>query len=128
MGQKVGMGVGFGAITGITYLSYMGHQMRAKATPEQQLSLFHPVVQERLGTTMAYFSGACAGTGFLMGAFRNNAAIVNMNPWLVLGLSLATLVGTHMISYEQNFALKNLMFAGFIGTMGVSLVPMMHMY
>lgn len=33
LGQKAAMGIGGASIMGITYLSYMGHQMRRNATP-----------------------------------------------------------------------------------------------
>jgi hypothetical protein len=97
-GQKAAMGIGGASIMGITYLSYMGHQMRRHATPEQQLSLFHPTVQKRIGNTMGYFTGACATTGFLMHALRNSK-LVNMNPWLLFGLSIGTMAGTYMCDY-----------------------------
>lgn len=34
-GQSLAIGAGGVGIMGLTYLSYMGHQMRAKATPQQ---------------------------------------------------------------------------------------------
>jgi FtsH-binding integral membrane protein len=77
---------------------------------------------------MGYFAGACTLTGGMMYGMRNSARALTMNPWLLLGLSLATMVGTHMIDYEKNWALKNMMFAGFIGTMSASLVPLIHIY
>ena len=33
-----------------------------------------------------------------------------------------------MVDYEQNWALKNLLYGTFIGTMSVSLLPLIHMY
>ena len=97
-GQKAALGVGGASILGITYLSYYGHQLRRNATPEQQLSLFHPTVQKRIGNTLGYFTGACATTGFAMYALRNSS-LVSMNPWLLLGLSLGTMFGTYMCDY-----------------------------
>ena len=34
-GRALGLGVGGASIAGLTYLSYMGHQTRLKATPQQ---------------------------------------------------------------------------------------------
>jgi hypothetical protein len=34
-GKTIALGVAGASLTGITYLSYMGHQMRTKATPDQ---------------------------------------------------------------------------------------------
>lgn len=97
-GQKAAMGISGASICGITYLSYMGHQMRRNATPEQQLSLFHPTVQKRIGNTLGYFTGACATTGFLMHALRNSS-LVYMNPFLLFGLSIGTMIGTYFTDY-----------------------------
>ena len=72
-GQMFGAGLGMAAITGLTYLSYMGHQARMNATPEQQLTMFHPVVQSRVQSTMSYFTGSIMATGGLMAARRRSA-------------------------------------------------------
>ena len=77
---------------------------------------------------MSYFSGACGLTGAMMYGMRNSARALNMNPWVLLALSLGTMAGTYMTDYEQNWALKNMMFAGFVGTMSASLVPLIHIY
>lgn len=76
---------------------------------------------------MGYFSAACATTGAMTMAFRNSRLAL-MNPWLLLGLSLGTMMGTQFTSYQNNWALKNMLYAGFIGTMSLSLVPLIHMY
>lgn len=114
-------------MSGITYLSYLGHSQRVHATPAQQLQLFHPVVQKRLQTTMAYFSGSLFATGVGMFALRNSR-LAMMNPWALFFVSLGAMFGTHMCDYETNFAMKNLMYAGFIGSMTLSLVPLVHIY
>ena len=77
---------------------------------------------------MGYFAGACSLTGAMMYGMRNSARAVNMNPWVLLALSLGTMIGTQMVDYERNWALKNMMYAGFIGTMSASLVPLIHIY
>lgn len=51
-----------------------------------------------------------------------------MNPWMLLGLSMGTLIGTKMVDYERNWLLKNMMYVGFVGTMSASLVPLIHIY
>jgi len=60
--------------------------------------------------------------------FRNSNRLVNMNPWALLAVTIATMIGTKMINYETNWAAKNLMFAGFVGSMSVSLLPLIHIY
>ena len=63
-----------------------------------------------------------------MYAFRNSQRALSMNPWLLLAISMGTMIGTRMIDYETNFYAKNMMYAGFIGTMSFSLIPLIHMY
>ena len=57
-----------------------------------------------------------------------NSSLTRMNPWLLLGGSLACLIGTHMCDYKEQYALKNLMYGSFIGTMSLSMAPMISMY
>lgn len=93
-GQKVAMGVGGMSIAGLTYLSYKGASMRRNMTPQMQLTMFNPIVQQRVRSTFGYFSAACAGTGAFMFMFRNNMRVLNANPWALLALTLGTMVGT----------------------------------
>ena len=51
-----------------------------------------------------------------------------MNPWLLLGVTMGTMIGTRMIDYDTNWAAKNLVYAAFVGSMSVSLLPLIHMY
>jgi hypothetical protein len=51
-----------------------------------------------------------------------------MNPWLLLGLSIGTMIGTQMLDYNRQFVLKNMMYGAFVGTMSASLLPLIHMY
>jgi len=51
-----------------------------------------------------------------------------MNPWLLFGLSIATMMGTYMCDYDKNWAVKHMFFGAFVGTMSLSLVPLIHMY
>uniref|UniRef100_A0A7S3MRA4 Uncharacterized protein n=1 Tax=Strombidium inclinatum TaxID=197538 RepID=A0A7S3MRA4_9SPIT len=91
------------------------------------MTMFNPVVKSRVNTTLAYFSSACVGTGAMM-FFLRNSSLVMMNPWLLLGLSLGSMIGTQMVDYHHNWALKNMLYGTFIGTMSLSLLPLIHMY
>jgi len=51
-----------------------------------------------------------------------------MNPFMFMALSFGMLMGVHMTDYNSNFLLKNLMFAGWVGLISTSLVPLIHMY
>lgn len=125
--SKIALGAGGLAITGITYLSYMGHMARKNAPPSQQMHLFNPMVQQRIRHTFGYFTAACMGTGATVMALRNSS-LAHTNPWVLFGLTIATMMGTQMVNYQDNWTMKNIMYAGFIGTMGLSLVPLINMY
>jgi len=51
-----------------------------------------------------------------------------MNPFMFMALSFGMLMGVHMTDYHSNFLLKNLLFAGWVGLVSTSLVPLIHMY
>ena len=125
--RGLGFAIGAASITGITYLSYMGHQARMNTPPEKQMHLFNPVVQQRIRHTYGYFTAACAGTGAAVMLLRHSAA-AHMNPWVLLALTMGGVIGTQMVDYHNNWALKNVMYAGFVGAMGVSLIPLINMY
>lgn len=121
--------MGMAAIAGLTYLSYMGHRMRMNATPEQRLSLYSPVVQQRLRTTMGYFTASIVGTGALMSMWRSSAFI--NNPLVAVGLgglSWMCLFGTILTDYDKNRLMKNLFYGGFVACTAASLTPMLHVY
>jgi len=95
------------------------------------MHLFNPVVQQRMRQTFGYFSMACMGTGGFMFMFRNNMRLVSMNTPMSIALfvgSLACMLGTHMTDYHQNWALKNALYTGFVASMSVSLLPIIHIY
>lgn len=76
---------------------------------------------------MGYFTAACTGTGFAM-HFLRNSSLAYMNPFLYMGLSFGALIGIHMCDYETNWLMKNLLYAGWVGLVSTSLVPLIHMY
>jgi len=47
-----------------------------------------------------------------------------MNPWLLLAGSIATIAGTHMVDYHQNYPLKMLMYTSFIGMTSLTILPL----
>ena len=49
------------------------------------------------------------------------------NPWILFGASIGFLIGTHMTDFHTQPALKHMMWMGFIGSMGLSLVPLINM-
>lgn len=50
-----------------------------------------------------------------------------MNPWVLLFGSIGMMIGTLSVNYHTNPVLKHALFAGFIGTMALSMVPLINM-
>ena len=92
------------------------------------MQLFHPVVQSRIGKTMGYFAGACGLTGAMMYGMRNSIRALNMNPVFLFCLSVGFMIGTMVVDYERHWVLKNMLYAGFIGSISCTLVPLLHIY
>jgi len=95
------------------------------------MHLFNPVVQQRIRNTFSYFTYACAGTGAFVFMLRNNMRILNLGMPGSIALfigSIACLMGTQMIDYHNNWALKNMLYTGFICSISASLVPLIHIY
>ena len=65
-------------------------------------------------------------TGGLVGALRFSR-FANMNPWGLLFLSIGTMIGTMMTSYEKSPVLKHTLWLGFMSTMALSMVPLINM-
>jgi len=75
---------------------------------------------------MMYFGGGLGLTGLMCGLLRNSY-IAYTNPWLLLFGSLGLMMGTMFTNYYTNPALKHALWIGFIGTMSLSLVPLISM-
>ena len=50
-----------------------------------------------------------------------------MNPSMLFGLSIATLIGTIFCDYEKNWELKNIFYGAFVGTISLSIIPLINM-
>jgi len=87
----------------------------------------HPTVQSRVAKTMGYFGYSLAATGAMTFAMRHNAMVARMPWWGLLGLSIGTLIGTHMTDYDTNYLAKMAMFTAFVGLQSASLVPLINM-
>ena len=51
-----------------------------------------------------------------------------MNPWLLLGGSIGSLIGCAMCDYDHAFPAKAACFSAFVGLTGMSMVPLLHIY
>jgi hypothetical protein len=50
-----------------------------------------------------------------------------MNPWLLLFGSLGLMMGTMMVNYQTSPVLKHALWLGFIGSISLSMVPLISM-
>jgi FtsH-binding integral membrane protein len=90
------------------------------------MNFFNPIVQQRISKALGYFGGGLAITGGLVGALRNSK-LAYMNPFVFLGLSIGTMIGTMMVNYQTSPVLKHAMWLGFMSTMALSMVPLINM-
>jgi FtsH-binding integral membrane protein len=122
------LGVGLGT-AGLMYLMYHGRTLASQRNmthPTQQMNFFHPEVQNRISKTLSYFGGGLLITGGLVGALRNSK-LAYMNPWAMLALSLGTMIGTMATNYQTQPVLKHAFWLSFMGTMALSMVPLINM-
>lgn len=126
VGTMAGIGLG---TAGLMYLIYHSRQLTNQRLQGmhgmQQMNFFHPTVQSRISKSLCYFGGGLAVTGMLVGALRNSR-VAYMNPWALFAVSIGTLIGTMMTSYE-NTVLKHALWGAFLGSMAVSMVPLINM-
>lgn len=90
------------------------------------MHMMNPIVQDRIRKTLMYFGGGLALTGTLTAAMRSSMFALN-HPWMLLFGTLGCMMGTMFTNYETQPLLKHLFWGGFMGTMGLSLVPLIQM-
>ena len=123
------LGVGLGT-AGLAYMMYYGRslsmQRHMAQFGQQQMNFFHPEVQRRISQALGYFGGGLLITGGLVGALRNSK-LANMNPWGLLALTVVSILGTQLTSYHTNKPLKHLFWTSFMGTMALSMIPLINL-
>lgn len=123
------LGVGIGT-AGLAYMMYYGrslsNQRHLANFGQQQMNFFHPEVQRRISQSLGYFGGGLLITGGLVGALRNSR-FANMNPWGLLAITIATMVGMQLTSYHTNKPLKHALWMSFMTSMALSMVPLINM-
>lgn len=90
------------------------------------MHMMNPLVQDRIRKTLMYFGGGLAVTGGLTAAMRSSLFALN-HPWMLLFGSIGCMIGTMFTNYETQPLLKHLLWGGFMGFMGLSLVPLIQM-
>ena len=92
----------------------------------QSMTMMNPDVKQRLTHTIGYFTGGLAFTGVAVRLLKNSA-FPYLHPWMLLFTSFGLLIGTQMVNYHENPVLKHLLYFGFVGSMGLSMVPLISM-
>lgn len=122
------MGVG---TAGLVFLLLKGRSLAHQKSMSQygvnQNTMMHPVVQQRIRQTLGYFGGSLMATGGLVYALRNSR-FAYMNPWLLFGGSILAMFGTMLTDYHQNFALKHICYGAFLGTISLSMIPLINSF
>lgn len=114
---------------GLAYLMLKGRAMSAaryQASPMQTRTYFDPIVQARIRQTLGYFAGGLGATGVAVASMRH-MAFPYKHPFMLMFGSIAMMLGTMFTSYHQQPALKHLLYGGFIGTMALSMIPLINM-
>ena len=74
-----------------------------------------------------YFGGGLGITGVMVGAMRNSLYAYTLNPWLLFFGSLGLLIGTQVVDYYGSPILKHALYLSFMGTMALTMVPLINM-
>lgn len=83
-----------------------------------------PTVQKRVANTLGYFGFGLGFTGAVAYALRNSMWAMNLHWGICLLGTIGFMVGTHMTDYYTNYPLKMAFYTGFLGMVGVSIMPL----
>jgi len=122
-GAYMMMGAG---LTGMAYLTYSSmamskNQAQYAAKGETFMS---PLVQKRVATTLGYFGFGLGFTALVAYGLRNSAAAMNLHWGICLAGCIGFQLGTRAFSYNEQYPLKMAMYCGFLGMVGVSVMPL----
>ena len=81
------------------YRGYTMHKLAYMPGAIPQFSVWDPIVQNRIRTTMAYFGGDLSITGIMVGLLRN-LPLAYKAPIIQLIATLGLLVGTMISNYD----------------------------
>ena len=114
---------------GMAYLAYSSIDLnRNKNVYSLKGETFmSPIVQQRVAKTLGYFGYGLAATGGIVFALRNSMRAANAPWYLLLACAVGCSIGTHSVDYNQNWGLKMLFYTGFIGSLSLSILPLIQM-
>lgn len=115
-----------GALSGMAYLTYssMAMNKNKQAYAQKGETFMSPLVQKRVAKTLGYFGFGLGFTGLVAFALRNNQMALNLHWGICLLGMLGFQVGTRSCDYQTNYGLKMVMYAGFLGICGVTIMPL----
>ena len=125
-GSYIMMGLGLAGLSYVTYSSLALNRNREMYAQKGE-TFMSPVVQQRVAKTLGYFGYGLGMTGAIVFALRNSYRAAAMNPWLLIGGSIASIVGTHMVDYQTQYPLKMALYTTFIGMTSLSILPLIQM-
>ena len=88
------------AVFGLGALAYYGLGMSAKPGTLEYSVMWPSYVKERIHSAYGYFGGSCVLTALSAAAAFRSPVMMNLmmkNSWLVIGGTLAAMIGTGMV-------------------------------
>lgn len=82
------------------------------------------LVQQRLGQTLGYTAYGLLSTSAFVYYMRHSDVAMRMNPWLMLGGTIALMFGAHAADYHTMYPVKLAMYTGMTGMIGLSILPL----
>lgn len=83
------------------------------------------IVQSRLGKTFGYFGYGIVSTSGFVYYMRNSMAWARMNPWMMMGATMAAMFATHAMPYSDAMWIPKLgMYTALSGLIGMSILPL----
>lgn len=104
----------------------MVHQKNMSQYGTEQNTMMHPTVQLRMRQTLGYFGASVASTGAMVAALRNSR-MAYVHPLILFIGSIGFMFGTMATDYHKSPILKHALLLGFVGSMSLSMVPLINM-
>ena len=83
-----------------------------------------PLVQQRISKTLSYFGFGLGFTALVAYSLRNSQAAMNLHWGVCLLGMLGFQIGTRMSDYQTSYPVKMACYLGFLGMVGVSVMPL----
>lgn len=118
--------MGGAALAGMAYLTFtsMNMQKNRQMYASRGETFMSPLVQTRVAKTLGYFGFGLGLTGLVAFSLRNSAAAMNLHWAICLAGTVGFSIGTRMCDYQTQYPLKMAMYCGFLGMVGVTIMPL----